>query len=80
MKKLNLYEINDGLDGLIIAKSLKQAAKKLSFFNSTPVHLLMEELQSEDTENYDSTYILTCISKRAKKKEFKKSMFLGWCE
>ncbi len=71
MKKINVFYFNDGDDGVIVAKSLKQAYKimiKNEIFDSI-----------NEIEEWIETNDIDCeVEKQAKKMEFKKPEFLGW--
>lgn len=66
MKKINVYEFNDGLDGIVVAKSLKQAAKKINAFYKCKSNDIIE----------DWTVDIYSI----KKKKGVKSEIKGWCQ
>ena len=71
MKKIQVFYFNDGDDGVIVAKSLKQAYKimiKNEIFDS--INEINEWIKTNDI--YIEHY------KKAKRMEFKKSEFLGW--
>lgn len=73
MKKLNLYEINDGLDGVILAKSLKQAVKiMVKSYNPCTVNEMLTSIK------YNKDFSLTDICKIPKCKQNKKSKVLGF--
>lgn len=81
MKKLTIYEINDGLDGVILAKSLKQAMKILAPYYKYPVKNFINSIKNcEKNYRSESDWILTNINKVPKKKEYKKPRMLGWYE
>ena len=81
MKKLNVYEINDGIDGVIIAKNLKQAMKKLSAYCGEPVSELLKSIKEyEEEENINSCWVLTGEYKELKRGLNKKAKIKGWCQ
>lgn len=82
MKKLTCYEINDGFDGVVVAKSLKQAIKMLSKYNKPyKISEIMKSIKKCQID-YDCTelWALTCELKVPKKGKYKKSRIIGWCE
>ena len=82
MKKLNVYEINDGLDGVIVAKSLKQAIKMLSKYNT--LYTVSEIMKSIKKFQIDyccnELWALTYNFKVPKKGKYKKPRIIGWRE
>lgn len=88
MKRLNVYEINGGTDGIIVAKSLKQAVKKIVKFNKPWKASPIVKCIKEENENYIKTgecspnyaFVLTFKYPVPKKNEYKKSRIIGWCE
>lgn len=81
MKKIKVYEINEGLDGVVVAKSLKHAIKKLAPCYGYKVHEIIEDIKKSDEDcKHDGDFQLTGLNKVAKKDEHTKSRVLGWCE
>lgn len=86
MKKLKEYEVNDGLDGVILAKGLKQAVKILAPYYAggygyTEAEILNDIKKSEkDPYNCDYTFSLTSVHHVAKKGKNRKPRMIGWCE
>jgi hypothetical protein len=66
------YIINDGLDGVIVAKSLKHCAKILSRYNGVKVPELIENFKSSNPEA-DFRYY-------TEKTRERKSRFIGFVE
>ena len=81
MKKLNEYSFNEGLDGVIIAKSLKQAVKKLvKVYDDYTVEEVIKDCADYDKNSIDSKGDWSVsVWPVAKKGENRKSKFLGWC-
>lgn len=82
MKKINKYYLNEGMGGVILAKSLKQAMKKVvHVYRPDTVKTLVDHYK--EYERYDeqisSEYFLE-VDKVAKKGENKKSMLIGFSE
>ena len=81
MKKLNVYEINDGIDGVILAKSLKQAMKKLAPYCGDSVSEILNSIKQREKDEYDFyDWSLTGAYKVIKRGNNKKVKILGWCE
>ncbi len=81
MKKLTMYKINDGLDGVILAKSLKQAIKMLAPYYGYTVKDFIDSIKKCDKDySYDDDWILTNVDKVAKKGRNRRSKMLGWTE
>lgn len=81
MKKIKVYEINEGLDGVVVAKSMKHAVKKLAPYYGYKVHEIIKDIKKSDEDyKYDADFELTRIDRVAKKGEHRKSRVLGWCE
>ncbi|MCR3759181.1 hypothetical protein KYB31_09285 [Clostridium felsineum] len=81
MKKLKKYEINDGLDGVILAKSLKQAIKILAPYHGYPVHDFMLSIKKcEKGHCWDGDWCLTNIKQIPKKGRNKRVRMIGWYE
>lgn len=80
MKKLKIYEINEGLDGVIAAKSLKHAAKLLSpWYGYKPHELIASMNEIDKTGWHCGEFEVTRVKKVIKKGIFRKSKVLGWC-
>jgi len=75
MKRLKKYYINDGLDGIILAKSLKQAIKILTNFGYCYPSLFLKEIKKEN-----GFFKLTNVKHLPKKGINKKPRFVGWYE
>lgn len=82
MKKVTIYEINDGLDGVVVAKSLKQAIKKLVPYYGYSVKDVIDDIKASEEDLFSHSYdwTLTGDTKVAKKGRYRKSKILGWCE
>lgn len=82
MKKLNIYEINDGIDGVILAKSIKQAVKMLiKYYEPYKVHDLMFSIKKcKENWRYDGSWALTGVYKKPKKGRYRRPKVLGWRE
>ncbi|MDU4725911.1 hypothetical protein [Clostridium sp.] len=78
MKKLNKYYINDGVDGVVVAKSLKQAINLIYpyYYNSYPKGEILEQCKNPKWEN---DWLIKDVIKVSKNK-YKKSAVLGWLE
>jgi hypothetical protein len=81
LKKLNVYEINDGLDGVILAKSLKQAIKLLAPHYGYPVCYFLNEIKkTEKGHCWDGDFAVTGKRKVIKRGKYKCVRVIGWCE
>lgn len=68
MKKLKKYWINDGLDGIILAKSLKQAIKILSpYYGYTP-HEILDDIKKPQSYDFELTATMHMAKKGVNKK------------
>lgn len=76
MKRLKEYYINDGLNGIILAKSLKQAIKMLAPYYGYKPHEILDDIKKPQSCDFE----LTEVIHMAKKGTFKKSRIIGWCE
>ena len=78
MKKMKLYEINEGYDGFIVAKSLKQAINLISpYCKPTKKNEILKQCKNPD---WDNDWLITDIAKVGKHKCYKKSQVLGFQE
>ena len=80
MKKLNEYNFNEGLDGVIIAKSLKQAVKKLlEVCDGYTIEEVIKDCADYDKNSIDSkgdwSVSIWPVPKKGKNR---KSKFWGW--
>jgi len=75
MSKRKKYYFNDGLDGIVIARSLSHAVNTLrrNGYNSYTKHELMESVKRGDIFNCDFTVEIF-------NGNYKKSRMVGWCE
>jgi hypothetical protein len=81
MKTLKYFELNDCLDGVIIAKSLKHAIKLIAPYYSYSVHEILQEIKKNENDKLgDSSFGITYEAKIAKNKKYRKSRVLGWIE
>jgi hypothetical protein len=81
MKKIKYFELNDCLDGVIIAKSLKHAIKLIAPYYGYSVHEILQEIKRYENDRWsDSSFGVTYEARVAKKKGNKKSCILGWSE
>ncbi|MDT8718186.1 hypothetical protein IAI10_16085 [Clostridium sp. 19966] len=82
MKKIKVFVINDGLDGIIVAKSIKQAIKKIApFYYPYKVNDFISSIKKcQKDSSYDGDWTLTNVRKVAKKGKYRKTKVLGWCE
>jgi len=75
MKYLNLYEINDGIDGMILAKSLKQAVKiMVKGYNPCTINEMLNSIKNNED------FCLTDICKIPKCNQNNKSKVVGFCD
>ena len=80
MKKIYRFEFNEGVDGIVIAKSFKQAAKKIAKEYDTYSYMeIMVECSNEYVEGIDfkGSWSVDCY-KVPKKKKYSKSKVIGW--
>lgn len=85
MKKIKEYRINEGLDGVIIAKGLKHTVKQLiatGYYEGYTVQEVMEHCKDWDKNGYNAklTDWSADVRRHCKKGIFKKSRVVGWCE
>lgn len=82
MKKINYYSINDGMGGIILAKNLKQAIKKVAWlYKPDTVKEIMNIIkESEKIDSYENVEYVCDKYKIAKKGENKKSKLIGFYE
>ncbi|WP_139905637.1 hypothetical protein [Clostridium thermarum] len=86
MKKINVYYVNEGLDGVVVAKSLKQAIKKLAPYYASKTHKvkqvaadMVKEIKKDWKDSNSQTW--SCEeSKVSKKGKHRRSKLLGWYE
>lgn len=77
MKKITYYEFNDGIDGLMVAKSLKQAIKLIAckYCKHTTANVIVREIKKGRCN-----FILTDSMPFAKKGIYKKTKLFGMCD
>jgi hypothetical protein len=81
MKKIKYFELNDCLDGVVIAKSLKHAIKLIAPYYDYSVYEIIQEIKKDELDKFgDSSFGLTYEAKVAKKKNNRRSCVLGWLE
>lgn len=79
MKSLNVYELNDGLDGVIVAKSIKQAIKIIAPYYGYTVNSILSDVKNYEKDRWcNCSFAITDIYKMPKKKSCRKSKLLGW--
>jgi len=78
---MHVYEFNEGLDGVIVAKSDKQAAKMLvKVYDGYTVNQILALCKNKDCEaKIGGDDWIVDIGKEPKKECYKKAAFLGWC-
>jgi glutamine amidotransferase-like uncharacterized protein len=82
MKKLKIYYINDGLDGVVLAKSVKHAIRILSKYTEpyTKSEIMYGIKRNKNQWDKSTEWDLTNIVKVPKKGRYRKARMLGWCE
>lgn len=84
MKKIKVYHFNDGIDGVVVAKSLKHASKKLlsTGYYDYSVDEIMKHCKDWWKNEYNATLTdwVADIYKYPKKGNYKKSKVIGWYE
>lgn len=78
MKKIYRYHFNDGLDGVVDAKSLKHGAKKIAKVYGMSVYEIMDSVRKYwNDEKYED---FACDVSEIPKKKNIKSKIIGWCQ
>lgn len=81
MKKIKEYYFNDGMDGVVVAKNLKQAVKKISKHYEINPNVLLKDIKTGiKIEEYSDEVWLVEELLILKKGHCKRSRVLGWCE
>lgn len=74
---MKVYEINDGYEGLVVAKSLKQAINLVYplYYGKDKKHEILKQCNNPE---WDNDWLITDITKVGKHKCYKKSKVMGF--